>query len=99
MSDPLAGLRPICGELDVFAAADDRAPSRHYDPVPHRVFVGADAAAVKQTTLPTDRTKVGQEHFVRFTEIREVDELVTDDRLAAGTAREIRPDEVEAVRA
>ena len=97
MSDALAGLRPTYSELAVFAVGDDRVPRRLNDRVPHGVFVGADGAAVKQTTLSTDRTKVGQEHFVRFTEIREVDELVTDDRLAAGTAREIGPDEVEAV--
>src|SRR5215207_533928 len=76
VSNALAGLRLAGSEHAVLAAADDRAASRLDDPADDSAFVGADEATVGRVTLLTDRTKVGQQHFARFAEIWEVDELV-----------------------
>lgn len=44
-----------------------------------------------------DHTKIGQDHFVRFAEMKEVDVLVTDARIEAGTARGLEAAGVEVV--
>jgi DeoR family transcriptional regulator, fructose operon transcriptional repressor len=53
----------------------------------------------RKVVLLADHTKVGQEYFVRFAEIGEVDVLVTDDGLDEEAAREIEAAGVEVVRA
>jgi DeoR/GlpR family transcriptional regulator of sugar metabolism len=52
----------------------------------HNVLAAADGATVSRLTLLTEWAKVGQQHFARFAEIWEVDELVTDDELEAEAA-------------
>jgi DeoR/GlpR family transcriptional regulator of sugar metabolism len=52
----------------------------------HDVLAAADGATVSRLTLLTEWAKVGQQHFARFAEIWEVDELVTDDELEAEAA-------------
>ena len=44
-----------------------------------------------------DHTKIGQDHFVRFAEMKEVDVLVTDARIEAGIARGLEEAGVEVV--
>lgn len=46
-----------------------------------------------------DHTKVGQEHFVRFAGLQEIDVFVTDSGLGDGAAREFEAAGVEVVRA
>jgi DeoR/GlpR family transcriptional regulator of sugar metabolism len=52
----------------------------------HDVLAAADGATVSRLTLLTEWAKVGQQHFARFAENWEVDELVTDDELEAEAA-------------
>ncbi len=74
------------GERAVLVAADDCAASQLDDPAGDSAFVGADGATVGRMTLLADRTKVRQQHFARFAEIWEVDELVTDYELEVEAA-------------
>lgn len=55
----------------------------------HDVLAAADGATVSRLTLLTEWAKVGQQHFARFTEIWEVDELVTDDEPVEEAAAEV----------
>jgi len=50
------------------------------------VLAAVNGATVSRLTLLTERAKVGQQHFARFVELWEVDELVTDDELEAEAA-------------
>ena len=52
----------------------------------HDFLAAADGATVGRLTLPTEWAKVGQQHFARFAEIWEVDELATDDELEVEAA-------------
>ncbi len=99
MSAALAGLRPTYGELAVLAAAGDRAAGRLDNRVPESAFVGVDGAVVERMTFLSNRTKVGQERFVRFVEIGEVDALVTDGGIEEEAARELEAAGSEVVRA
>jgi DeoR family fructose operon transcriptional repressor len=49
--------------------------------------------------LLADHTKVGQEHFVRFAGIGEVDAIVTDSGIEEEAARELEAAGSEVVRA
>lgn len=53
----------------------------------------------RRAVLLADHTKVGQEHFVRFAEIGEIDVLVTDRAVEEEAVREIEAAGVEVVRA
>lgn len=66
----------------------------------------AEAAAKKamvrsgrRVILLADHTKVGQEHFVRFAGLDEIDVFVTDSGLGDGSTRELEAAGVEVVRA
>ena len=77
---------------------DDRAASRLDNPAPDSGFAGAHGAAVKRMTSLMTRTKVGQEHFVRFAEIG-VDALVTDGEIKGEAGGELEAAGSEVVRA
>ena len=53
----------------------------------------------RRVVLLIDHTKFGQEHFVRFADVGEVDVIITDGGLDAGTARGFEEAGVEVVRA
>lgn len=53
----------------------------------------------RRVVLLADHTKVGQEHFVRFAGLQEIDVFVTDSGLGDGAAREFEAAGVEVVRA
>ncbi|HEX2028983.1 MAG TPA: DeoR/GlpR family DNA-binding transcription regulator [Nitriliruptorales bacterium] len=55
--------------------------------------------AGRQVIVLADHTKVGQDHFVRFAELRDVDVLVTDDGIDEADADAITAAGVEVVRA
>jgi DeoR family fructose operon transcriptional repressor len=55
--------------------------------------------SARRAVLLADRTKVGQEHFVRFAEIGEIDVLITDSGLDEEAAYEFEAAGVEVVRA
>lgn len=75
---------------------------RHGLTTPDTAEAAAKRAMIRnarRVVLLADHTKFGQEHFVRFAEIGEVDVLVTDDGLDEELAREIEAEGVEVVRA
>ena len=51
----------------------------------------------RKVVVLVDHTKIGQEHFVRFAEMKEVDVLVTDAKIETGTARGLEEAGVEVV--
>ena len=53
----------------------------------------------RKVVLLVDHTKFGQEHFVRFAGVGELDVIVTDDGLGAEAAREFEEAGIEVVRA
>ena len=53
----------------------------------------------RQVILLADHTKVGQEHFVRFAEVGELDAFITDAGLGEEAAREFEAAGVEVMRA
>jgi DeoR family transcriptional regulator, fructose operon transcriptional repressor len=55
--------------------------------------------SARRVVLLADHTKVGQEHFVRFAGIGEVDAIVTDSGIEEGAARELEAAGSEVVRA
>ena len=55
--------------------------------------------SARRVVLLVDHTKFGQEHFVRFAKVGEVDAIVTDDGLGEETARAFEEAGVELVRA
>lgn len=55
--------------------------------------------SARRVVLLADHTKVGQEHFVRFAEIGEVDALVTDGGIEEEAAHELEAAGLEVVRA
>jgi DeoR family fructose operon transcriptional repressor len=55
--------------------------------------------SARRVVLLADHTKVGQEHFVRFAGIGEVDAIVTDSGIEEEAARELEAAGSEVVRA
>ena len=53
----------------------------------------------QRVILLADHSKVGQEHFVRFAGLEDIDVLVTDSGLDDGTTMEFEAAGVEVVRA
>ncbi|MGH9138156.1 MAG: DeoR/GlpR family DNA-binding transcription regulator [Acidimicrobiales bacterium] len=58
---------------------------------------GAMAAAADRVVLLADHTKFGQEHFVRFTDLGDLDVVVTDDGADADDLRALELADVEVV--
>ena len=80
MSDALARPRPIGGELAVSAMTEDRAASRLDDAALGGALVWV-YGVFERTILPTGRTGVGRELFIRSTKIGEIEALVADGGL------------------